>query len=430
LRWLVPFLTVCSLALVACADALSVDILDAAVMDVAQPTPDSADTRDATVEVAQPVPDAGGLVDAAGPDGSSCVPTLIGATLGDLQDAAPSAPAAEFGIDVRPVQTTCKPLQKPTGLPGDPFPATLLATGCFTPADLRVPVAGVIPFTVNSPLWSDGAEKHRFMVIPDGGKIRVGSDGDFDFPIGTMLLKTFALAGKMLETRFMVHHDDGEWVGYTYVWDESGSNSATLQGEDSARRFIGDLQWIFPGRAACLSCHTKAAGRSLGPEVGQLNGDFTYPGNRRANQLRTLEHLGLFEKPIGDVSKLAVMPTPGLAATGTLEQRARAYLHSNCSHCHRPEGLVGLGDLPTFDLRYTVPLLQTGIFNREPIRGALGIPGARILRPGSSAQSVIAFRMGTTVPNWRMPAIGSYELDPLGIKVVNAWIDAFAPCNE
>jgi len=394
---------------------------------------------DAAVDVAQPVPDAGGIVDAAGPDvvvdaagpdGSSCVPILTGATLGDLQDASPSVTTEAFGIDVRAAQTTCKPLPRPTGQPGDPFPATLLATGCFTAVDLRVPVSGVIPYAVNSPLWSDGAEKHRYMVIPDGGKIQVGTDGDFQFPVGTMLLKTFELADKMLETRFLVHHADGDWAGYTYVWDESGANSATLLGEDAARRFIGELQWIFPGREACLSCHTKAAGRSLGPELGQLNGLFTYPGNRRANQLRTLEHLGLFQKPLGDVSNLPVMATPALASTGTLEQRARSYLHSNCSHCHRPGGLFDKGDLPTFDLRYDIPLLQTGSFNRDPIRGALGVQGAKLLRPGASAQSTIATRMGTTVPNWRMPAIGTSELDPVGIKVVNAWIDAFTPCTE
>jgi len=420
-RWLVPFLSACSLALVACDDSGGGGANDA----------DSRDIRDAAmVEVGQTAPVDSDVVDAVVVDGANCVPSVKDTSLGDLQDAATSAPATQFGIDLRPMQTTCRPLPLPTGKPDDPFPMTLLATGCFTPADLRVPVSGVIPFDVNAPLWSDGAQKHRFMVIPDGGKIRVGVDGDFDFPVGTMLLKAFELAGRMLETRFLVHHEGGDWVGYTYVWDESGANTATLQGEAPGRRFIGDLQWIFPGREACLSCHTKAAGRSLGPELAQLNGDFTYPGNRRANQLRTLEYLGLFEKPLGDVSKLAVLPVPGLAATGTLEQRARAYLHSNCSHCHRPEGLVGMGDLPTFDLRYDVPLLQTGIFNREPVRGGLGVPGARLLRPGSSAQSTIATRMGTTVPNWRMPAIGTSELDPLGIKVVNAWIDAFAPCSE
>ncbi len=425
LRWHIRLLTVYSLAIAACDDSGGSDFADAEVDTGIQDRGDAA-----AFEVGQPIPVDVGWGDGAVFVGGNCQPTVTGPGLGDLQDAAPSAPSVLFGIDTRPAQTTCRPLPRPTGKSGDPMPTTLLATGCFTAADLRIPVAGVIPFDVNAPLWSDGAEKHRFMVVPDGGKIRVGADGDFEFPIGTMLLKTFELEGKMLETRFLVHHADGDWAGYTYVWDESGANAATLLGGDPARRFIGDLQWIFPGREACLSCHTKAAGRSLGPEIGQLNGDFTYPGNRRANQLRTLEHLGLFEKPLGDVGKLAVMPVPGLAATGTLEQRARAYLHSNCSHCHRPEGLFGMGHLPTFDLRYVVPLLQTGIFYRQPVRGGLGIPGAYLLSPGSSEQSVIAARMGTTVPNWRMPAIGTSELDPLGIKVVNAWIDAFAPCTE
>jgi len=358
-----------------------------------------------------------------------CVPGTAGSsTLGDLQDAGTPAPPVPFGIDERPATTSCRPLPRPTGLPGDPFPQTLLATGCFTPTDLREPVAGVIPYSVNAPLWSDGAMKRRFISIPDSQKIRILPDGDFEFPRGSVLLKTFELDGHMLETRFFVRHDDGEWAGYTYVWNKDGKNEATLLGEDAATRNVGFTTWLFPSRNACLSCHTAAAGRSLGLEVAQLNGDYVYPGNRRANQMDTLDHLGLFELTPGPAATLARYASPGLASTGTIEERARAYLHSNCSHCHRPGGLQTEGNLPDIDVRFGLPLAQTNLINRMPLRGAFGVPGVMLVKPGSAAQSMLLVRMKTTVANVRMPGIGSTVVDDLGVTVIGSWIASMKSC--
>ncbi len=161
--------------------------------------------------------------------------------------------------------------------------------------------------------------------------------------------------------------------------------------------------------------------------MGQLNGDFVYPGQRRANQLATLDHLGLFERPLGNPETLARYANP-LLAGGTLDQRARAYLHSNCSHCHRPNGLQSDGELPTIDLRYQVPLLQAGLINQPPVRGEFGIPGVLLVKPGSAAQSMLVVRMKTTVANVRMPAIGSPVVDGQGVALLSAWIDALNTC--
>lgn len=355
-------------------------------------------------------------------DAATCVTSAVDAETPAVQAAPALPPRVPFGLAARPQITTCLPLPKPTGADSDAFPQTLLATGCFRPDNLREAVADAIPYDVNAPLWSDAAAKRRWMVLPAGAKIKVGADGDFEFPNGTMLMKSFELDGAMLETRFLVRHSDGEWAGYTYVWDEAGGNSASLLGEASASRSVGFETWLFPSRASCLSCHTAAAGRSLGLELGQLNGDFVYEGQQRANQLATLDHIGLFEQPLGTPETLPRYANPALTHD-TLEQRARAYLHSNCGHCHRPNGLQSDGELPTIDLRYQTPLLQTDLINQPPVRGAFGIPGVMLVKPGFAAQSMLVTRMKTTVANVRMPAIGSTVVDQQGVALVSAWIE-------
>lgn len=388
---------------------------------------DGGGVEDASVEVtiADALVDGGDTPDVRG---DTCMP---GAPLESFTaDAATtSTPASPFGLDERPANTTCRSLPRPTGLPNDPFPQTLAATGCFNQNDLREPVAGLIPYSVNAPLWSDGAAKRRFMMIPDGKKIRVLPDGDLDLPVGSMLFKTFSLADEMLETRFLVRHDDGDWAGYTYVWDKDGKNEALLQGEITAVRAIGSQTWQFPSRSACLSCHTAAAGRSLGLEIGQLNGEYTYAGNRRANQVDTLNHIGLFEVPTGLAQQLVRYADPSLPGTASVEARARSYLHANCSHCHRPNGLQTEGNVPDIDLRFSLPLPQANLINTMPVRGEFGVPGVLLIKPGAPLQSMLAVRMKTTVANVRMPAIGSTVVDQAGVALMNEWIASMQTCR-
>jgi hypothetical protein len=169
------------------------------------------------------------------------------------------------------------------------------------------------------------------MALPEGKTIRLTAAGGFDFPNGTVLLKSFALGEMMLETRFLIRHGDGNWGAYTYKWDDAGQD-ADLVGDGSDSRFLGDNEWTFPSRANCATCHTAAAGHSLGPNARQFNSLFDYPSGKRANQLETLQHIGLFEAPLGQLTKLPALPTPESSVGATLEQRARSYLHVNCSN--------------------------------------------------------------------------------------------------
>lgn len=305
--------------------------------------------------------------------------------------------------------------------PPSTFPALLSQTGCFDAGDPRTPLPALIPYDVNSPLWSDGASKERFFAIPDGTNIAVGADGDFDLPNGSVAIKTFFVGDKRVETRLLVRHDDGGWAGYTYEWNEAETDAALLPSSKS--RPVDGITWFFPSRAECLQCHTGAAGRTLGLETLQLNRTLTYPTGRTANQLQTLESVGILSGPLSqEPAALPALPDP-VASGNSVESRARSYLHSNCSMCHRP-GASGGGGL---DVRFATSFAGTGTCDRSPSHGDLGIPGARIIDPGDPDRSLLVarpLRLGAG----RMPPVATHVVDAQGIGVLGQWVDGLTSC--
>jgi uncharacterized repeat protein (TIGR03806 family) len=304
--------------------------------------------------------------------------------------------------------------------PRDTFPTRLSATGCVDPADPTRPAAGLIPYGVNAPLWSDGARKERFLAVPDGKTVSVGEDGTLDFPPGTVTVKSFLFEGRRVETRLFMRHPDGSWAGYTYAWDEAGTDAVLLEA-GKVKEGAGGT-WTFPSRGECMQCHNAAAGHVLGLEVAQLNGDFVYPGGRRANQLATLEHIGLLSLPAAP-DRLPRMPA--YDGPEPLEARARAYLHTQCAVCHRPGGL-GRGDV---DLRFSTPLARAGVCDVAPELGELGVPGARLLVPGLPDKSLVSLRMHARDAG-RMPPLATRLVDPEGTALVDAWIASLPGCPE
>lgn len=305
----------------------------------------------------------------------------------------------------------------PSGTPApDAFPQLLSETGCVVPSAPAQPASGLIPYEVNSPLWSDGAAKKRWMALPDGARITINEDGDWDLPVGSVLMKEFSSGTRRLETRLLVRHDDGNWAGYSYEWNDAQTDAALLP---AGKTVVAPTPWTFPSRGECLACHTNAAGRSLGLETAQMNRNLVYPGGRNAPQLATLEHIGLFvNAPPANPPRL---PDPD----GSLptDMRARSYLHSNCANCHRP-GSSGQGDL---DLLYTTPEVSMNVCNVDPQEGDLGVAGAKLLVPGNPLLSLISLRMHAT-DTYRMPDIGSRIVDPLGTSVVDEWITSITAC--
>ncbi len=382
------------------ADATPADV--AARAD-AGPSPDQAPRTDAATADA-----ARATVDAAGPDASS--------------------PA--IGLAARPANPRCLAPARPTNTPTDPFPKTLRATGCFDPVDARKVAPGAIPYSLNAPLWSDGSEKERFMAIPDGSKIRVGSDGDFDLPKGTVLIKNFRLENKLVETRLFVRHSDDKWAGYSYEWNKDGTD-ADLVPMAGRSKVIGIWDWYYPSRMDCGKCHTQVAGDSLGLEIAQLNRDLDYPGGKRANQLRTLAAIGLFDAPLyAEPEKLPRLEEP-FGTEGTLNDRARAYLHGNCAGCHRPMGAMPMGasDFLDLDLRFQKKLTETKACDQKPGRIDFGLrDAARIVAPGLPDNSVMLLRVEALNAN-RMPPLASSVVDPKGLMLLTDWIKSLKNCT-
>jgi uncharacterized repeat protein (TIGR03806 family) len=322
----------------------------------------------------------------------------------------------------RPANPTCHPPVSASN------PAARLSeTGCVDPMDPRRLAPGLIPYDVNSPLWSDGAEKQRFVALPDGQRLGVDAadEGHFLFPVGSVLLKSFAVGGRRVETRLLVRFNELTWKGYSYAWNEAGTDADLVPDQeggvkkDIADGAGGTQRWHFPSRAQCLQCHTVAAGVSLGPSTAQLERAFSVAAGLSGNQLDVWEQMGLFEQPLGQPRAAALEPPAGSAG---LEQRARSYLHANCANCHRPQGTF-----EGIDLRRSTPFAETGLCNVEPEKGTLDVEGARRLVPGQPDKSLLSLRMHR-LDKGRMPQIGTSVVDAAGVELVDAWIRSLTAC--
>ena len=346
---------------------------------------------------------------AGAPGPADAAPPPADAALPPPGDAgAPAADAAADLAPARPPNPTCHAPPHPVLAGLDGLPLHLGETGCFEPGDPTRPLPALVPYRVREALWSDGAEKDRWLALKDGDRLHIERDGDLTVPPGGVLIKTFrdVFSQRRIETRFYVHHEDGQWSGYTYEWNDAGTD-ATLLDEGSHRKKVGAQEWHLPSRAECNTCHTPAAGYTLGLELPQLDYD----------ERSRLSDLGVFDGPT---------PTVGLLNEDIRPQsRARAYLHANCSGCHRP----GVGNAGTIDLRYSTPLAATAACGAEPLKGTLGL-GAdfKIIAPGQPEKSMLVVRM-RELASGRMPPVASLKVDEGGLALVTRWISGLTGCD-
>jgi uncharacterized repeat protein (TIGR03806 family) len=357
-------------------------------------------------------------------DGSPATATVIGAipgnpsSIGEDADGELVATGLGSGALYRLVAGTGG---------GDSFPQTLSATGLFSNTAALTANPGLIPYAPNAPFWSDGTSKQRWFAIPNGQRITFSATGAWQFPVGTVTVKQFDIRladgrDRRLETRVFVHRASG-WAGYTYRWNEGQTDAALLTGAETetftAFGATAAQTYEYPSRAACAACHTAASGHVLGIGTAQLNGAYPYP-LATANQLTTLNHIGLFTTDIGAAGGYPVRVDPA-AAGQPLAARARAYLDTNCAQCHQPGGPA-----PTdIDLRATTPIASTNLVGVAPQAGDLGISGARRIVAGDKARSLLWERMRRLDAN-RMPNLASHVVDAEGVALVGQWIDAGA----
>ena len=314
------------------------------------------------------------------------------------------------------------------------FPRFLSDTGLFSStAELRA-APGLVPYSVNSPLWSDGASKDRLLAVPDTAKIEFNkADGAWGFPDGSALVKTFALpvvergSSKLrrVETRVFTKLQN-EWVGYSYLWNDDQTD-AVLVGkggldrvyavaDDRAVNGVRSQTWRYPSRAECMVCHSRAAGFVLGLNTPQMNRGQDYQGIND-NQLRALGHAGYFnvtlDRPVEKYPKLANPGDP----SASLEDRARSYLHVNCAICHVESG----GGNSRMQLRYTLKPEELSLIDAKPQHESFGTPEARLVAPGHPNRSVLLQRVKILGPG-RMPPLASSVVDAQAVDLLRAWI--------
>jgi hypothetical protein len=337
-----------------------------------------------------------------GPGNAPVVATATGSQIVLARFNGPRTPSR--GIAQRSSMAGC-------GLdPANP-PANLSETGCFDLSTAKKPVAhpGLVPYDVVTPLWTDGAKKRRWIGLPDGESMSLGSNGSWTPPVGTIMVKEFALettpgnpaSRRPVETRFLVFTDAG-LQGFTYRWNIAGTD-ATLQ-PDVAQNIGWQLDdgsthiHVYPSRAQCRSCHYPAQGPLLGLRPEQLARWNDY-GGTIADQMATLAAL--------DVGPSSTPPayTSPYDPSATWEKRMRGYMHANCSHCHNPQ-YVNIKDL-----RYATPLANTKLCD--------------VIVPGSPADSVV-YQKVTSRPG--MPPFGTAAVDPLAEQLLGNWITGMTSC--
>ncbi len=316
------------------------------------------------------------------------------------------------------------------------FPLTLADTGAFTnltaltnQTQSLTANSDLLPYDINTPFWSDGARKSRwFFMATNGAKIGFAPEGNWSLPTGMAWVKHFDLeltngvpsSARRLETRLLVRNSNGVY-GVTYRWGSSLTNAALVGdlGLDEAFTLNdgGTLRtqvWHYPSRSECLTCHTPANGFAAGFNTVQLNRDFNYGGSN-ANQIAVASAAGLFTAPATNLHALRALAA-GTNTSASLEWRVRSYLAANCAHCHQPGGAA----LGYWTASITNATATAGLIN-GPLVNNGGNTNARVIVPGSAANSMLLTRIATRGPG-QMPPLGTSVPDTQAVQLVRAWI--------
>lgn len=323
------------------------------------------------------------------------------------------------------VASAAPPAVNDAVLAGAAAPATLAETGLFLDSGATRPNARVVPYGLATPLFSDHADKARFLYVPEGKVARYDGEGLLDIPVGSVLIKHFGFARAdgsldLIETRLLVHQADG-WKAWPYVWNADDS-AATLKragariavtGHDGAGKPVA-LDWQVPNGNQCKGCHASGGALvPIGPKARNLNHDF-----QGENNLARLSRLGLVTAVPGNAPRLPDWKDAG----ETLEHRARAYLDVNCGHCHKPDGPASNSGL---FLTWETPSGPHIGIGKGPVAAGRGSGGRMVsIDPGHPDRSILTYRMESAEPGVMMPELGRTQPDEAGVALVRDWIAA------
>jgi uncharacterized repeat protein (TIGR03806 family) len=300
----------------------------------------------------------------------------------------------------------------------------------------QIPKDKVIPYKIASPLFSDYAEKLRFIKVPKNDRITHGDDLNLNFPVGTFLIKTFYYQSdirdgnserRLIETR-LLKKISNEWIAMPYVWNDDQTDAVlTLAGGRT------DVSWIhydgspisvlysIPNMNQCKSCHVfNNVQQPIGPKVRNLNIDYVY-GEDSENQLKKWISEDILE-PFKDLNSLPRTVNYEDPHDGTLDQRARAWLDINCAHCHRSGGPAETSGLH-LDIEELDPT-RIGLF-KPPVAAGRGSGDRKYnIVPGKPEESIMEFRINSIDPGIMMPELSRKLVHVEGVKLIQAWIKA------
>ena len=302
------------------------------------------------------------------------------------------------------------PLVHDVKITGSEYPQTLSEYGFFANEAQQMPAPTVTPYRLNTPLWSDGAEKLRFVYIPPGQQAKAKGDGLLDLPIGSALIKTFKLGGKLIETRVLLHRADG-WVALPYVWDaDQGEARLALAGRRIAMTLPeGEaFSYAVPNKNQCKECHGVAgAVTPIGPKAYNLAPEW----------LAALQKAGQLDRAPAVATRIPLWEDRDHADAALA---ARGYLDVNCAHCHNPDGAASNSGL-YLGWQVSDPV-KLGI-GKRPVAAGRGSGNLDFdIVPGDPAHSILTYRMGSLEGGVSMPELGRARLDPAGLMVVQRWI--------
>ncbi len=286
--------------------------------------------------------------------------------------------------------------------------------GFFADANAQIPASGVIPYRLNTPLFSDGAEKLRFLYLPPGAQAAANGEGLLSLPVGAALIKTFAFRQdgerRLIETRVLLHRADG-WVALPYQWDEAQQEARLVIA--GARLTVATpagetISYRVPNKNQCKECHgLGGAVIPIGPKARNLSGEWLaslVSAGKMDQMPQVAASLPLWEAREGE---------PAAAV-------ARAYLDVNCAHCHRPGATASNSGL---DLRWEQDDAHAIGIGKRPVAAGRGSGGHEFdIVPGRSDASILVHRMKSLEGGVAMPELGKSTVDEEGVAAVERWI--------
>jgi hypothetical protein len=297
------------------------------------------------------------------------------------------------------------------------LPCTLSETGLYG-ADMTTLSANVHRYTPNFELWSDGALKKRWILLPTASKIDTTDMDYWSFPVGTKLWKEFTRDGVRVETRLIEKQASGSWYTVAYQWRSDQKDAdAVPNGVMNASGTPHDI----PNSDQCLTCHSQIPDKALGFSAIQLSHEPAQPADALEWTLSTLTADGLLTQPPS-----AAFTVPG----AELDRKFLGYLHANCGHCHNPKGTANTQTgldmwLKVADTKGA--LADVSVFKAILNTDIAWLDGehpnaAKRIAPGSLANSAVYQRFIKKAEVWSMPPLGTEVVDPAGKQLMEDWI--------